>query len=393
MPNNNNPLTLSAPLSGPVLALNRVPDEVFASGAMGDGLAIDPLNDCLQAPCDGVIIHVARTGHALTIRADNGAEVLMHVGIDTVELNGEGFALLVKDGARVSEGQPLVQFDLDRIARQCKSLVSLIILTNSDRFELTPVALKTVKIGEPLLQIAARTTATAQAAVDNSSFEASASVRITHRGGLHARPAALIRKTAQGFSSQSHLHFADKSASCDSLIGLMGLGIGEGDEVRVSCRGQDAEAALQGLVAALSVAVSEAHHAPVATAAPRRASVEADVLQGVCAAPGLVCGPLFRLSGIELTRRILLPAALPSLFTGLRGALSLSWMFLVAAELIAATQGLGYLLSDGRETSRPDLVIAAILLLAVLGKLSDGLLKRLETRALHWRDSFVGGEG
>ena len=104
-------------------------------------------------------------------------------------------------------------------------------------------------------------------------------------------------------------------------------------------------------------------------------------------------GRLHRLSGVELTRRILLPAALPSLFTGLRGALSLSWMFLVAAELIAATQGLGYLLSDGRETSRPDLVIAAILLLAVLGKLSDGLLKQLETRALHWRDSFVGGEG
>ncbi len=103
-------------------------------------------------------------------------------------------------------------------------------------------------------------------------------------------------------------------------------------------------------------------------------------------------GRLHRLSGVALTRRILLPAALPSLFTGLRGALSLSWMFLVAAELIAATQGLGYLLSDGRETSRPDLVIAAILLLAVLGKLSDGLLKRLETRALHWRDSFVGGE-
>ena len=130
---NNNELTLSAPLSGPVLALGNVPDEVFASGAMGDGIAIDPLNDCLHAPCDGVIIHVARTGHALTIRADNGAEVLMHVGIDTVELNGEGFALLVKDGARVREGQALVQFDLDRIARQCKSLVSLIILTNGER--------------------------------------------------------------------------------------------------------------------------------------------------------------------------------------------------------------------------------------------------------------------
>lgn len=299
MPNNNNPLTLSAPLSGPVLALNRVPDEVFASGAMGDGIAIDPLNDCLQAPCDGVIIHVARTGHALTIRADNGAEVLMHVGIDTVELNGEGFALLVKEGARVSEGQPLVQFDLDRIARQCKSLVSLIILTNSERFELQPIAGKTVRVGDALMRIAVRTSAPVNTAVDNSDAQVSATVRITHRGGLHARPAALIRKTAQGFSSQSQLHFGDKTAACDSLIGLMGLGIGEGDEVRVSCRGKDGEAALQALVAALSVAIHEEHHTPVA-ATPRRANTEANVLQGVCAAPGLVCGPLFRLAGIEL---------------------------------------------------------------------------------------------
>ncbi len=300
MSNNNNVLTLSAPLSGPVLALGNVPDEVFASGAMGDGLAIDPLNDCLQAPCDGVIIHVARTGHALTIRADNGAEVLMHVGIDTVELNGEGFALLVKEGARVSEGQPLVQFDLDRIARQCKSLVSLIILTNSERFELQPIASKTVKVGEALMRIAVRTSAPVQTAVDNSAAEVAACVRITHRGGLHARPAALIRKTAQGFSSQSQLHFGDKSAACDSLIGLMGLGIGEGDEVRVSCRGKDCEAALQALVAALSVAVHEEHHTPVVATTPRRANTEANVLQGVCAAPGLVCGPLFRLAGIEL---------------------------------------------------------------------------------------------
>ena len=299
MPNNNNPLTFSAPLSGPVLALNRVPDEVFASGAMGDGLAIDPLNDCLQAPCDGVIIHVARTGHALTLRADNGAEVLMHIGIDTVQLNGEGFALLVKEGARVSQGQALVRFDLDRIARQCKSLVSLIILTNSERFALTPLAVKSVKAGEPLMQLAPRSATAVQAAVDNSSAEASASVRITHRGGLHARPAALVRKTAQGFSSQSQLHIGDKSAACDSLIGLMGLGIGEGDEVWVTCRGTDCDAALQALVAALSVVVHEEHHAPV-VATPRRVNTEANVLQGVCAAPGLVCGPLFRLTGIEL---------------------------------------------------------------------------------------------
>ena len=101
-------------------------------------------------------------------------------------------------------------------------------------------------------------------------------------------------------------------------------------------------------------------------------------------------GHFYRFDRSALVRRILLPAALPNLFTGLRGALSLSWMFLVAAELIAATRGLGYLLSDGRETSRPDLVIAAILLLALLGKLSDSVLKRWEEHALRWRDSFQG---
>lgn len=100
-------------------------------------------------------------------------------------------------------------------------------------------------------------------------------------------------------------------------------------------------------------------------------------------------GEMYGLSAPSLARRIVLPAALPSLFTGLRNGLSLAWMFLVAAELIAATKGIGYLLTDGRETSRPDIVLAAILLLAIFGKLTDGLLKYLETRKLAWSDSLA----
>jgi len=92
------------------------------------------------------------------------------------------------------------------------------------------------------------------------------------------------------------------------------------------------------------------------------------------------------LSSSEVIRRILLPSALPQLFTGLRTGLSLAWMFLVAAEMMAATKGVGYLLSDGRETSRPDIVLAAIFILATLGKLSDSLLKHIEVRKLAWRD-------
>ncbi|AZD29984.1 ABC transporter permease [Pseudomonas chlororaphis] len=101
-------------------------------------------------------------------------------------------------------------------------------------------------------------------------------------------------------------------------------------------------------------------------------------------------GHMYAFGRRRLVRRILLPAALPGLFTGLRSGMSLAWMFLVAAELIAATKGLGYLLSDGRETSRPDIVLAAIIVLAVLGKLSDGLLAGLEKHCLAWRDTFNG---
>lgn len=95
---------------------------------------------------------------------------------------------------------------------------------------------------------------------------------------------------------------------------------------------------------------------------------------------------VYRLKYWQQIQQIVLPAASPGILTGLRNSLSLSWMFMIAAELIAATQGIGYLLSDGRETSRPDIVIIAIILLAILGKVSDKLMKILETRLLRWRD-------
>ncbi|WP_447757621.1 phosphoenolpyruvate--protein phosphotransferase [Pseudomonas moraviensis] len=300
MPDNNKELTLSAPLSGPVLTLANVPDAVFASGAMGDGIAIDPLNDTLYSPCAGVIIHVARSSHAVTVRADNGAEILLHLGLDTVELNGEGFAMLVKESDRVSLGQPLLRYDLDKVGQQCKSLVSLLILTNSADFQVRPITVKTVKVGEPLLHIIARQVVAANADTSGGP-EARGKVRVAHRGGLHARPAALIRQTAQGFNSQAQLHFNGKSAPCNSLIGLMGLAIAEQDEVQVSCQGPDADAALQALLSALATALPDDHHgqAPLSTAALKRPA-EAGVLHGVCAAPGLVAGPLFRLNAIML---------------------------------------------------------------------------------------------
>lgn len=95
---------------------------------------------------------------------------------------------------------------------------------------------------------------------------------------------------------------------------------------------------------------------------------------------------VYRLKYFRQIREIILPAASPGILTGLRNSLSLAWMFMIAAELIAATQGISYLLSDGRETSRPDIVIIAIILLAVLGKISDSIMKYIEQYLLRWRD-------
>jgi len=95
------------------------------------------------------------------------------------------------------------------------------------------------------------------------------------------------------------------------------------------------------------------------------------------------------LGPVAMARRVLLPAALPAIWTGLRNGLSLAWMFMVAAELIAATRGLGYLLTDGRETGRADIVLAAIVLLALMGKLTDSGMQALEDRWLSWRDTVA----
>jgi sulfonate transport system permease protein len=101
-------------------------------------------------------------------------------------------------------------------------------------------------------------------------------------------------------------------------------------------------------------------------------------------------GTMYGFSRLDLVRKIFIPAAKPYLFTGLRNGLSMAWLCVVAAELLAATQGIGYLLTDGREVSRPDLVLVAIVTLAVMGKLSDSLLKYWESRSLSWRDAFTG---
>ncbi|MEG2708859.1 MAG: glucose PTS transporter subunit IIA, partial [Vagococcus sp.] len=123
--------TLQSPLTGKVVPMTDVQDEVFASGALGKGIAIEPTIGELRAPASGVISTIFPTGHAVGLTTDNGAEILMHIGMDTVELNGEGFEKLVAQGDKVKAGDLLVKFDIEAIKAAGKPIITPIVVTNS----------------------------------------------------------------------------------------------------------------------------------------------------------------------------------------------------------------------------------------------------------------------
>lgn len=126
---------IASPMIGQVVKLENVPDELFASGAMGKGIAIDPADGTVVAPAAGEITLVFPTGHAIGMRTENGAEILIHVGMDTVSLAGKGFNTFVQVGDKVDAGQKLLEFDLATIREANLPVISPVIVTNSTEFE------------------------------------------------------------------------------------------------------------------------------------------------------------------------------------------------------------------------------------------------------------------
>lgn len=124
-------LEVIAPIHGDVVQLEQVPDPVFSQKMMGEGIAIMPKDGKVHAPIDGEIVLVAETKHAVALKAKDGTEILIHVGLETVNLKGEGFTALVKVGDEVTIGQPLLEVDWNYIAEHATSKITPIIVTNS----------------------------------------------------------------------------------------------------------------------------------------------------------------------------------------------------------------------------------------------------------------------
>lgn len=147
-------ITVYSPLKGTVIPLDQVEDEAFSSGVLGKGTAVIPEEGVLWAPADGTISAMFPTGHAIGMVTESGAEVLMHVGMDTVKLNGEGFKPLIKAGDQVRKGQPLLEFDMKLIQEAGYSLVTPVLVTNYMQYgEIRTLKTGAADRGEALLSV------------------------------------------------------------------------------------------------------------------------------------------------------------------------------------------------------------------------------------------------
>jgi phosphocarrier protein FPr/phosphocarrier protein len=303
-------LTLHSPLRGWCAPLEETPDEVFAQRLLGDGVAIDPTGDTLHAPCDGEVVSVATSKHAVALRAENGAEILLHVGIDTVALAGQGFEALVQVGERVRRGQALLKFDLDALARGAKSLITPMLITNGDRFSMTNACVGvSVDVGDVLFDVVAVAGRVA-AQSGCSAQEQTLSLVVPLEHGVHARPAALIANFAKAQSLEITVSAHGRHANARSAVSLMGLGVKHGDEMTVAASGDGARCVLEQLKQ-LVLGIKEAPHATAAPASvdvSRKegasagfASAPANRLRGVIASRGLAVGRAVTLKAAEIT--------------------------------------------------------------------------------------------
>jgi phosphoenolpyruvate-protein phosphotransferase len=303
-------LKIMAPFDGWCALLDEVPDAVFAGRMLGDGLAIDPTSGILAAPCEGEIMTLPDSGHAVSIRSPDGVDVLIHVGIDTVQLGGRGFDARVKPGARVVAGDELIRFDLNVVARAAKSLMTPIVVTSDGVTFRHRRAPGPVRAGELLFDVhidaSRHASALTQPAGVSVPSARQQTVVIALRQGLHARPAALIARRAKAFDAQISLAAHGRLADARSVVAIMALGVRHGDELILRADGKDAALALAAAIAGLEEAQRmESTHQSVPVQEPRLAArpLRDGELTGVCAVPGFAVGRATRIERrqIEVT--------------------------------------------------------------------------------------------
>ena len=147
----NSIINIMSPLTGEAIDISQVSDQVFSQKMLGDGIAINPTHGTVVSPCSGKVILVFPTNHAIGIQSKEGIEILIHLGLDTVELRGKGFRRLVNEGDKVKPGDKLIEMDMDYLKENAKSLVTPIVITNGDRVENVEKFFGNVKCAQDLV--------------------------------------------------------------------------------------------------------------------------------------------------------------------------------------------------------------------------------------------------
>ena len=149
-----NTIDIIAPLSGEIVAIEDVPDVVFAEKIVGDGIAIRPTGNKMVAPCDGEIGKIFETNHAFSLLSTSGIELFVHFGIDTVELKGEGFTRIAQEGQKVKMGDTIIEFDLEVLKKKAKSILTPVVISNMDEIKELQKMSGTVEVAtNPVLKI------------------------------------------------------------------------------------------------------------------------------------------------------------------------------------------------------------------------------------------------
>ena len=286
-----------APLSGVIVSLDKVPDPVFAQRLVGDGVSIDPTSEELLAPCDGTVIQVHRAMHALTLDAD-GTEIVIHIGLDTVELKGNGFATHVKAGDAVKAGDKLITFDADFVATRARSLLTQVLVANSDNVASIDARTGMVTAGRDVVMEITRRDAPVLSGARSEETVESRPLVVANATGLHARPAALVAQAARRFAADVRLVKDGREANARSVVSIMALEVGGHDTITIVARGENAAEAVAAIEHTLTHGL-EVDEGPAAAPEPAAGRDSGDTsarsLRGVGASPGVAIGNVFQL--------------------------------------------------------------------------------------------------
>jgi phosphotransferase system HPr (HPr) family protein len=254
---NKNDLPVFAPVKGTLVPIEQVPDPVFAEKYMGDGAAIIPEDNNLYAPFPGIIKNINQNLHAFAMEA-NGTEILIHVGVDTVNLKGKGFKVFKKNGDKVEKGDKILEFDREFIANNAPSNMVIMVLISPEGIALSKEISKKVNYGDYIFSVPLSENTQCKCEAEEEDIKhISEEAEIHNQNGIHARPAAVIAAIANKASSKVMLLKGTQEANAKNVIEIMGLNIVKGDKIKIMSYGSKAKDITEEILSEIKAGLNE----------------------------------------------------------------------------------------------------------------------------------------